>query len=500
MPPIIDDTIQSLLIPVADWVTAVVFFALPVGEAKLPLILVWLLAGGLVFTVVLKAMPWRSAGLSLKVIQGRYTSRRDPGVLTSLQSLMTDLGGAVGLGNIGGVAIAITIGGPGAVVWIMAGGLLGMALKMAEATLGVKYRVVNSQRDTSGGPMYYLSIGLKEQGRATLGRVLGAVFAIFAVGGTIGAGALFQSNQTAQQIVATTGGDASLLSGSSWLIGVVLATGAGIVILGGISWIGRVSSKLVTVMAVVYLLCCLVIIVSHASVIPSAAGEILRGALTGEAAVGGAIGALMIGVQRAFFSNGAGLGTSGLAHSTVRTARPATEGFVAMWSPFVDSVIVCTMTALAIVTSGVWRADDAADGVVLTSQAFATVHAAFPVVLTICVMLFAFSTMLAHSYYGKKALGYLFGNSRTAENVYSAVFLVVIVLGSAGTVASVTALADSLLFLMAIPNLIGLYLMAGVVRREILGFHRDVREGRISEVPPEDRFGGLGPGIQPEED
>ena len=500
MPPIIDETIQSFLVPIADAITAVVFLAIPVGDASLPLILLWLLAGGLTFTIVLKAMPWRSAGLSLKVIQGRYTSRKDPGVLTSLQSLMTDLGGAVGLGNIGGVAIAITIGGPGAVVWIMAGGLLGMAVKMAEATLGVKYRVVNSQRDTSGGPMYYLSIGLKEQGREKLGKVLGAAFAIFAVGGTMGAGALFQSNQTAQQIVATTGGDGSFFSGSSWIIGVALAIGAGVVIIGGISWIGRVSSKLVTIMAAIYIACCLLIIFSNLSTIPAAAGEILRGAFQGEAAVGGVIGALMIGVQRAFFSNGAGLGTSGMAHSTVRTSKPATEGFVAMWSPFVDSVVVCSMTALAIVTSGVWRADDAGDGVVLTSQAFATVHAAFPVVLTICVMLFAFSTMLAHSYYGKKALGYLFGNSRKAENIYSALFLVMIVLGSAGTVASVTALADSLLFLMAIPNLIGLYLMAGAVRREILGFHRDVREGRIPEVPLDDRYGGLGPGIQPDED
>lgn len=499
MPTVIDEFIQSLLIPFAEFVTAIVFLAIPVGDAELPVILIWLLAGALTFTIVLKGMPWRSAGLSLKVIQGRFTSRRDPGVLTSLQSLMTDLGGAVGLGNIGGVAIAITIGGPGAVLWIMLGGLFGMAVKMAEATLGVKYRVVNDQRDTSGGPMYYLSIGLKEKGLPTLGRVLAVAFAIFAVGGTLGSGALFQSNQTAQLITATVGDAAPFLQGNAWLIGLVLAIGAAVVIIGGITSIGRVASKLVTIMAVLYILCCLVIILGNASSIPTAAGEILRGALQGEAAVGGAIGAMMIGVQRAFFSNGAGIGTSGMAHSTVRTAKPATEGFVAMWSPFVDSVIVCTMTALAIVTSGVWRSDDAADGVVLTSQAFATVHAAFPVVLTLCVMLFAFSTMLAHSYYGKKALGYLFGNSKTAENVYSVAFLIVIVLGSAGTVGAVTGLADSLLFLMAIPNLIGLYLMAGVVRSEILDFAKGVKDGSIQEVPENDRYGGLGPGIQPED-
>ena len=500
MPPFIDSIIQALLVPFANAISAIVFLPIPVGDAKVPLILVWLLAGALVFTIVLKALPWRSAGLSLKVIQGRYTSRKDPGALTSLQSLMTDLGGAVGLGNIGGVAIAITIGGPGAVLWIMLGGIFGMAVKMAEATMGVKYRVVNSRTDTSGGPMYYLSRGLKELGWPKLGKVLAAAFAIFAVGGTLGAGALFQSNQTAQQITATVGNAIPFLPNSTWLIGVALAVGAGVVIIGGITSIGRVASKLVTVMAVLYILCCLLIILSNASHVPAAAGEIVRGALQGDAAVGGVIGAMMIGVQRAFFSNGAGNGNSGIAHSAVRTSHPATEGFVAMWSPFVDSVVVCTMTALAIVTSGVWQHEDAADGVVLTSQAFGTVHALFPILLTICVMLFAFSTMLAHSYYGKKALGYLFGNSRAAENVYSAVFLIMIVVGSAGTVTAVTSLADSLMFLMAIPNLIGLYLMAGVVRREILGFADGVKDGSIPEVPADERFGGLHAGASPDDE
>lgn len=496
MPPFIDDALSSFLIPIADAVTAVVMFAVTVGGAKIPLILLWLLAGGLVFTVALKALPWRSAGLSLRVIQGRYTSRNDPGILTSLQSLMTDLGGAVGLGNIGGVAIAITIGGPGAVLWIMVGGLLGMATKMAEATLGVKYRLIDETGRPSGGPMYYLSRGLAEQGRGRLGRVLAAVYALCAMGGTLGAGALFQSNQTVQQVIATIGGDASPLAGRAWILGLILAAGAGAVIIGGISWIGRVSSQLVTVMAVVYLGCCLLIIAVNGAHIPAAAGEILRGAFTGEAAVGGAVGAMMIGIQRAFFSNGSGNGNSATAHSAVRTSRPATEGFVSMWGPFFDSVVVCTATALAIVASGVWKADDAPDGVVLTSHAFATVHALFPILLTVCVLLFAFSTMLAHSYYGKKATAYLFGGSRAAEIAYSVVFLAVIVLGSAGTVKSVTALADSLLFLMAIPNLIGLYLLAGVVRREILGFRAGALSGEIPELPPAERFGGLGSGVR----
>ena len=495
MPPFIDDAIRSILVPIADAVNRVVMFALPVGDAKVPLILLWMLAGGLVFTIAFKALPWRSAGLSLRVVQGRYTARTDPGVLTSLQSLMTDLGGAVGLGNIGGVAIAITIGGPGAVIWIMVGGLLGMATKMAEATLGVKYRTINADGRPSGGPMYYLSRGLAEQGRARFGRILAIIYAICAVGGTLGAGALFQSNQTVHQVIATIGGDASPLADRTWILGLILAAGAGAVIIGGISWIGNVSSKLVTVMAVVYLGCCIVIIGANASHIPAAIGEILRGAFTGEAAVGGVIGALMIGVQRAFFSNGAGNGNSATAHSAVRTSRPATEGFISMWGPFFDSVVVCTMTALAIVASGVWKADDAPDGVVLTSHAFATVHTLFPILLTVSVLLFAFSTMLAHSYYGKKAMGYLFGDSKVAEIAYSVVFLLVIVLGSAGTVQSVTALADSLLFLMAIPNLIGLYLLAGVVRREILEFRAGALSGEIPELPVGERFGGLGSGI-----
>lgn len=486
MGPNVDITLENALAPVADLINAVVMFTVPIAGVDVPAIVLWMLAGAVAFTISLKALPWRSVGLSLDVIKGKFTSRKDPGELTSLQSLMTDLGGAVGLGNIAGVAIAITIGGPGAVLWIMAGGLLGMATKMAEATMGVKYRLVHDDGTTSGGPMYYLRRGLKARGNPRIGKGLGALYAVCAVGGTLGAGAMFQSNQSVMQVIAVTGGDDSPLNGWSWALGLALAAAAAAVLIGGIAWIGRVSSKLVTVMAAGYILCCATIILTNWGNIPTAAGQIIQGAFTGQAAAGGVVGALIIGMQRAFFSNGAGNGNSGTAHSAVRTSQPATEGFVAMWGSFVDSVIVCTMTALAIVVTGVWQTSTD-DGVALTSQAFATVNGIFPILLTVFVLLFAYSTMLAHSYYGKKALGYLFGDSRIAETVYTVLFLGAIIFGASGTLGSVTAIADSLLFLMTLPNLIGLYLLMPVIRDEIFTFRKRALSGDIPHVPVEDR-------------
>lgn len=490
MPPTIDGKLEKIIEPIANVINSVVMAEIPIGGVAVPAIVLWMLAGTIVCTIALKALPWRSVGLSLKVIQGKFTSRKDPGELTSLQSLMTDLGGAVGLGNIAGVAIAITIGGPGAVVWIMVGGLIGMATKMAEATMGVKYRVVHDDGTTSGGGMYYLSRGLKARGRPRLGKILGATYALCAVGGTLGAGAMFQSNQSILQVIGVTGGENSPLHGWGWALGLLLAGAAAAVVIGGISWIGRVSSKLVTFMAVGYILCCITIIVMNWGNVPEAATQIFQGAFTGKAATGGAVGALIIGMQRAFFSNGAGNGNSGTAHSAVRTSKPATEGFVAMWGSFVDSVIVCTMTALAIVVTGTWQTSSD-DGVALTSNAFSTVNGFFPILLTLFVLLFAYSTILAHSYYGKKALGYLFGDSKTAETIYTILFLSAIVLGGAGTLGSVTAIADSLLFLMTIPNLIGLYFLMPVIRKEIFSFRKGALNGDIPYVPEEDRFGGL---------
>lgn len=490
MPPTVDSAVENVLASIADIINGVVMAEIPIAGVGVPAIVLWMLAGSIILTFALKALPWRSAALSFDVVRGKFTSRKDPGQLTSLQSLMTDLGGAVGLGNIGGVAIAITIGGPGAVIWIMFGGLIGMATKMAEATMGVKYRRVHEDGTTSGGAMYYLRRGLKARGFPKLGKGLAAVYALCAVGGTLGGGALFQSNQSILQVIAVTGGDNSPLNGWGWALGLALAGLAAAVIVGGVTWIGRVSSKLVTFMAVGYILCCIVIIVANWTNIPASISQIFMGAFTGQAATGGAIGALIIGMQRAFFSNGAGNGNSATAHSAVRTGQPATEGFVAMWGPFVDSVIVCTMTALAIVASGVWRTETT-DGVALTSSAFSTVHGIFPVLLTVFVLLFAYSTLLAHSYYGKKALGYLFGDSKIAETVYTVLFLTAIVAGAAGTVGSVTAVADSLLFLMTIPNLIGLYLLLPVIRTELFTFRSGALDGTIKHVPEADRFGGL---------
>lgn len=493
-PPVplsLDDTINGLVAPVADAVSKVVFWAIPLpGGNEFPLILAWLLAAGVFFTVYLGFQQLRPASIrhSASVIRGRFSRHTDPGDVTSFQALATELSGTVGLGNIAGVAIAISAGGPGASLWIAAAGLVGMSVKMSEATLGVKFRVVNEDGSTSGGPMYYLRDGLASIGRPRLGRFLAAFFAVCTTLGVIGAGNMFQSNQAAQQVAALAGGSNSWIGSHMWIVGMIFAVLVGLVIVGGASKIGAATSRIVPFMGILYVVMCLCVIGANLGRVGQAFASIWRGALTGEGIAGGVLGVLIVGVQRAAFSNAAGVGTAGIAHSAVKTRRPAQEGFVAMWEPFIDSVVICTMTAITIIITGVYH-DDTTDGVAMTSEALNTVAPWFSSLLTLAVVLFAFSTMLSYSFYGKKAVGYLFGNSAVAERVYNGVFLVLLVLGAATNMTAVLGMADAMLFMMAVPNVLGMYFLARVVAREIKGHRERVDAGVIPEVPEEARAG-----------
>lgn len=374
----------------------------------------------------------------------------------------------------------------GASLWIIIAGFLGMSVKMAEATLGQKYRRVHADGTVSGGPMYYLRDGLAERGLPKLGKFMSYAFAIFMVVGALGAGNVFQANQLAAQLILATGGDASFFAGRGWLIGLAFAVLAGIVILGGITTIARWTSKLTPLMGVLYVGCVVVILVVNLGSLPGAIGSIIEGALTGSGVSGGVIGVAIIGIQRALFSNAAGVGSAAIAHSVTKNRRPAQEGFVASWEPFIDSVVICTMTALAITVTGQYTGASN-DGVEMTDAAFATVHSFFPVLLTVCVVLFAFSTILSYSYYGKKATGYLFGDSRIAERCYDILWLVMVVVGAAVSLNTVVRFSDAMFFLLTVPNLIGIYLLAGVLRREILGHREDVRTGALPVVPRAER-------------
>lgn len=489
----IDQFLDKVFAPFAQVLSDIVFFAIPLpGGAELPVIVVWLMAAAIFLTVYLRFQPITGLGHSIEVIRGKLTRKTDPGEVSSFQALATELSGTVGLGNIAGVAVAISVGGPGAALWIILFGFLAMSVKMAEATLGVKYRVVREDGTTAGGPMYYLKAGLEEIGRPKLGKFLSMFYAIAALIGVFGAGNLFQANQGAAVLVNATGGESSWFADKLWLIGLIMAVLAGLVIIGGIKKIADYTSAITPLMAVLYMIGTIAVVLVNFTSIPTAFAEMFAGAFTGHGVAGGFVGVAIIGIQRALFSNAAGVGSAGMAHSAVKTSRPATEGFTAMWEPLVDSVIVCTMTSLAIITTGLYKQENDgsnAAGVELTSSAFSTVASWFTVLLTICVILFAFSTVLSYSYYGQKATDFLTGGSAVAQRIFQVVWILAIIVGASIGLESVVMFSDAMFFLMSVPNLLGIYFLAKILRQEIL--HHKVRAdtGTLPEIPEDLQVG-----------
>jgi AGCS family alanine or glycine:cation symporter len=478
--------------PVAEVLTTVVFFDVTVAGATFPLIVGWLVLAGIVFTVVFRGIQVRGAGHGVALARGRYDCPEDPGEVTHFQALCSAVSGTVGLGNIAGVAVAVTLGGAGATFWMIVAGLLGMCTKFVECTLGVKYRETHEDGTVSGGPFRYLPVAFARLRVPMLGRVLTSVFAVSIFFFGIAGGNMFQANQTYAQARNVTGGDDGLLGSdaAALLFGIALAILVGLVILGGISSIGRVTSRLVPCMALVYITACLVVILANVGDVPAAIGEILTGAFSPEGVTGGAVGVLIIGFQRAAFSNEAGLGSAAIAHSAAKTRHPVSEGFVALLEPFIDTVVICTMTALTIVIA---RPDSwvtarqevaetgatTADGVVLTSDAFVTFLPWFDVVLAVAVALFAFSTLITWSYYSMKAWTYLLGRSPAKENAFKVVYCLFTVVGTVLTFNQVLGMADALLFVCALVNIVGLYLLTPVVLRELRDYRAARADGRV---------------------
>lgn len=482
----LDETVNSVFTPVADAISSVVFFEVPLSflgdDVGLPLIVVWLVGAGIFFTIYLRGFQFRAFTHAIRLIRGDFNRPDDAGEVTHFQALATAVSGTVGLGNIAGVGVAISIGGPGATLWMIVAGLVGMCTKGVECTLGVKYRKVFPDGRVSGGPMYYLRDGLAEKGLGTLGKVLAVLFCLFTLGGAVGGGNMFQSNQAFSQARSVTGGDDGLLGGGSAgvLFGLVMALLVGAVIIGGIRSIARVTDKIVPFMGVFYITACLFVLGANIGDVPAALSSIVTQAFNPAAGFGGVVGVLIQGFRRAAFSNEAGLGSAAIAHSAVKTNEPASEGHVAVLEPFIDTVVVCTMTALAIVVTGTYLDDASAAGVQTTSAAFETVASWFPVVLAIAVVLFAFSTMLAWSYYGLKAATYLFGESLLVDRLWKLVFCLFTVLGAAASLDSVIGFSDSMIFSMSLANVIGLYIMAKVVKREIEGYRSRLADGTIA--------------------
>lgn len=466
----IDDRINEALKPASQAFYDAVFVEVPLFGVGVPLVVIWLVAGALFFTATFRLVNVRGIPLALRTLGGAFDEEEADGQITHFQALTTAISGTVGIGNIGGVAVAIAAGGPGATFWMIVAGLLGMATKFAECTLGVRYRTVHPDGSVSGGPMFYLRRGLAERGLEGPGRLLGSFYAVGILIGCLGAGNMFQANQAFEQIRAATGGAASPVDGYGWAVGLALALVVGGVILGGIRSIAAVTERLVPLMAGLYVVGALAVIGLNFGALPQAIANILEGAFTGQAAAGGAIGAMVVGMQRAVFSNEAGIGSASIAHSAVKTRLPATEGLVALFEPFIDTIVICTLTALVIgVASVTWPGfmDSGMAGVAMTSDAFGRTVWWFPYPLAFAAVLFAVSTLLTWSYYGMQGLTYLVGPSTTWQTVFKLVFCVFIVVGASIKLDAVLNFSDAMVFLLCIPNILGLILLSPVVAEEL---------------------------------
>ena len=468
----IDQTINKVVGPWTARIFEVIFFKpITIASQDIPFILIWLAGAGIFLTIYFRFINLRSFALAFHTVRGKYSRPDDPGEITHFQALTAALSATVGLGNIAGVAIAISKGGPGAAFWMVMIGFLGMTTKFAECTLGVRYRDIDENGKVHGGPMKYLTKGLAEQGWARLGKFLGVTFAILCIGASLGGGNMFQINQACSQFIEISGGADSLLANYRWVFGAVIAVLVGVVIIGGIRRIANVTARLVPLMCLTYILGALTILVLHLGEIPSAISLIVSQAFTPDAYVGGLIGALIVGIQRGTFSNEAGIGSAPIAHSAVKTSKPASEGIVALLEPFIDTIVVCTLTALIIVITGSFGENLAgANGIEVTSKAFASVITWFPFILFVAVTLFAISTMISWSYYGQQAWTTIFGTSRFSNLSYQLLFCACIVIGSALSLGAVTDFSDGMLLAMCFPNLIGVYFLLPVVRTELIAF------------------------------
>lgn len=436
----------------------------PNGEVikqGIPFIVVWLFIGALFFTIYFKFINFRGIRETFRLLKGSYGPDMENGAIGEMshfQALATSLSATIGLGNIAGVAVAISLGGPGATFWMVLAGLLGMTSKFTECILGVKYRVVKNG-EVSGGPMYYMSRGIKGK----LGKGLAIVFSLLCVGGSFGGGNMFQANQAFDQAKNMM----PELAGNGFVFGLVLALLVGVVIVGGIKSIAKVTDKIVPVMAIGYVGAALLIIFLNIDQTSSALMQIITGAFSSDALKGGVLGVMVLGIQRAAFSNEAGVGSAPIAHAAVKTNYPASEGFVAMVGPFIDTVIVCLMTSLVLIFTGFADGSTGATGAKLTSMAFESVFSWYGWVLLIAILLFSFSTMISWSYYGLKAWQYVFGDSKFSTVLYKLLFLCFIVVGSSSSLGAVMDFSDLMILAMAVPNILALYILLPKVKEEL---------------------------------
>ena len=512
----LDQQIDEAFKPISDFFSQVIFFTIPVAGMDVPFVLLLLVGSALFFTIYFKFPNILHFKTAINVVRGKYDEldhtsvnpelaidgditdtikdESEEGEVTHFQALATAVSGTVGNGNIAGVALAIALGGPGATFWMIVCGFLGMSTKFVECTLGVQYRDVGDDGTVYGGPMYYISKGLKERGFGLLGKIAAIIFAIFCIGGSFGGGNAAQSNQATVVLKELMGLEST---GAGFWIGVIMAIIVGIIIIGGIKRIAQVTEKVVPFMALLYLLACLYILGANFSLIDDAVSLIFKEAFNPTAiGVGGVIGVLLVGFKRAAFSNEAGAGSASIAHSAVKTKYSASEGLVALLEPFIDTVVICSMTALVIIIfnfggdasgatvfqyggdgAGAVMIDGVAyEGAGITSKAFAQYIPYSNIFLTVAVVLFAVSTMISWSYYGLQSWKFLFGRGKAADMVYKLLFLLFVIIGASASMNSIWAFSDAMIFAMVFPNMVGLYFLFPVVKKQLKRYTDAIKE------------------------
>ena len=465
----IDEIIEGYFAPFSDSFSSFIFTPVPLLPVKIPILILLMIVASIFFTFYFRGMNiWGFKHGFSRIFHKNDDNKDHKGEVSSFGALATALSGTIGLGNIAGVAIAISLGGPGAMFWMCMGAVFGMALKFCEVTLALKHRIINKDGSVSGGPMFYIQHGFSKIGYRRLGKTLAYIFAIACVPATFGGGCMLQTNQAAQQFAVITGGENSFFATHSWVVGVIVATIVGLVIVGGIKSIAKVTSKIVPVMCVLYLGACLFVIATQFMHIPHAIATIFKEAFMPNAVTGGIVGCIIIGLRRSIQSNEAGIGSSPIAYAAVKTDEPASQGFISMLEPFLDTIVVCSMTAFVIILTGEYQNySEGISGVELTSAAFQNVIPFFPYLLAIIIILFALSTTISWAYYGQKAYAFLVGEGKKRTVVYQLIFCMFIVIGSAMNIKSVIDFTDATYLLMAAPNLIAIFIMLPEIKDEL---------------------------------
>lgn len=464
----VDAFIDKNIAPYTDKIAKLIFFPITIAGNSVPLIIFWILFAGIFFTIYFKGISvWGFKHAIDTVMKPAEKSHDGCGEVSSFQALATALSGTIGIGSIAGVAISISIGGPGAAFWIFFGALLGMSIKFIEATLAVKYRRFNLDGSVSGGPMHYIAHGLTRKKMRWLGQPLSVLFAMLCIGGGITGGNMIQINQTAHQIIFITGGEHSIFHGYAWIIGAVAAVLIGLVVMGGIKSIAKVTTILTPTMCALYIISGLIVIFANFTNIPHAIALIIREAFHPTAVAGGVFGTIIIGLRRSVQSNEAGTGAAAIVYATAQTKEPVSQGFVALLETFLTGVL-CLFTSFAIVFSGACtHAAKEISGIELASNAFQSVIPFFPVILSVIAVLFALSTLISWAYYGQKAWTFLLGEGKKRVLTFNLIYCLFIIIGSAMNVKSIIDITDAMMIAMCIPNVIVLYILAPEIKRDL---------------------------------